>query len=365
MYRRAVESGAVEAREHACYTIIAGLRAASQGVPFMPLNGPSGLGSDRRCAASPSVRDPYSGQDVMVVPAIVPDVALIHVQEADVDGNARIWGSVFEDTLMARAREAGDPHGRADRGRAEFAAEPERTDVPGFLVEAVVEAPRGAWPTSCAGLYQYDEAFLAGWWRRPADDDALRRFVEGILHAIRPGRCPPAPEADAEGSRSTRLTAAHSRRHGGSGSRCQPSTGEHVRGRRPRATAEQMAVALARLLRDGETVFFGVASPLPMVAALLAQRLHAPGSGDPDHTRRRRSLARGAADLDGRSAPARTAPARDHPRRHLRPLGARRLDTAFLERRPDRPTRADQHERHRRLAPPEGAPARSGPAAPP
>src|SRR5256885_537933 len=65
MYRRAVESGAVEAREHACYTIIAGLRAASQGVPFMPLNGLQG--SDLAAARGfASVRDPYTDQDVLV-----------------------------------------------------------------------------------------------------------------------------------------------------------------------------------------------------------------------------------------------------------------------------------------------------------
>src|SRR5829696_8591604 len=78
MYRKAVEGGVVEAREHACYTIIAGLRAASQGVPFMPLNGLQG--SDLvGLRGFKTVRDPYSEQDVLVVPAIVPDVALIHV----------------------------------------------------------------------------------------------------------------------------------------------------------------------------------------------------------------------------------------------------------------------------------------------
>src|SRR5215207_2916555 len=154
-YRRAVESGVVEAREHACYTVIAGLRAASQGVPFMPLNGLQGsdLVALRGFA---SVRDPYSDQDIVVVPAIVPDVALIHVQEADADGNARIWGSTFEDTLMARAARQVIVTAERIVDRAILAAEPERTSIPGFLVEAVVEAPGGAWPTSCAGLYEYD-----------------------------------------------------------------------------------------------------------------------------------------------------------------------------------------------------------------
>jgi glutaconate CoA-transferase subunit A len=184
MYRRAVESGAVEAREHACYTIIAGLRAASQGVPFMPLNGLQGsdLVGLRGFA---SVRDPYSGQDVVTVPAIVPHVALIHVQEADIDGNARIWDSTFEDTLMARAAKRVILTAERIVDRAELTAEPERTTIPGFLVEAVVEAPNGAWPTSCAGLYQYDEPFLAELMQVAADPERLTRFVdERILQAV-------------------------------------------------------------------------------------------------------------------------------------------------------------------------------------
>jgi glutaconate CoA-transferase subunit A len=179
-YRRAVERGAVEAREHACYTIIAGLRAAAQGVPFMPLNGLQGsdLGAARGFAI---VRDPYSGQEVVAVPSIVPDVALIHVQEADAEGNGRIWGSLFEDALMIRAARRVILTAERIVDSATFAAEPDRTDVPGFLVEAVVEAPGGAWPTSCADLYPYDEPLLAGFVEVAGDEGALRRYVEGIL----------------------------------------------------------------------------------------------------------------------------------------------------------------------------------------
>jgi glutaconate CoA-transferase, subunit A len=184
MYRRAVESGAVEAREHACYTVIAGLRAASQGVPFMPLNGLQGsdLVGLRGFA---SVRDPYSDQDVMVVPAIVPDVALIHVQEADVDGNARIWGSTFEDTLMARAARRVIVTTERIVDRAALASAPERTTIPEFLVDIVVEAPRGAWPTSCAGLYGYDEGLIGELMAVAGDPERLVRFVdERILQAV-------------------------------------------------------------------------------------------------------------------------------------------------------------------------------------
>jgi glutaconate CoA-transferase subunit A len=199
MYRRAVETGAVEAREHACYTIIAGLRAASQGVPFMPVNGLQGsdLVGLRGFA---SVRDPYSGPDsdkpVIVVPAIVPDVALIHVQEADQEGNGRITGSVFEDALMARAARRVILTTERIVDGADLAAEPERTTIPGFLVESVVEVPGGAWPTSCAGLYQYDEPLIAGLLAESGDVEQLARFLdERVLHVSPASQVIPSSQA--------------------------------------------------------------------------------------------------------------------------------------------------------------------------
>ena len=103
-YRAAVESGAVVAAEHACYTVISGLRAAIQGVPFMPVAGM--FGSDLLVARDfRTVADPYTGEEVVAIRAIRPDVAIIHVQEADEFGNARIVGTLFEDVLMAQAAE--------------------------------------------------------------------------------------------------------------------------------------------------------------------------------------------------------------------------------------------------------------------
>lgn len=179
-YRRAVERGDLEVKEHACYSVIAGLRAAIQGVPFMPIAGMHG-------SEVPDVRgfktvaDPYGGQPVVAIPALVPDVAIVHVQEADRQGNARIVGTRFEDVLMVQAARHVIVTAERIVDGAAFAETPELVAIPGFMVHAVVEAPRGAWPCSCAGCYDYDADYLAEYVAASRDETAFRRFVEGHI----------------------------------------------------------------------------------------------------------------------------------------------------------------------------------------
>lgn len=176
-YRRGVERGAVKAQEHACYTVIAGLRAAIQGVPFMPIAGM--FGSDLLQARDfRAVADPYTGEAVVAVAAIVPDVAIIHVQEADVFGNARIVGTRFEDVLMAQAAKRTIVTAERIVDGATFEATPEVVAIPSICVDAVVAAPRGAWPTSCAGEYDYDGDYLAAYLAASKDPVALERFID-------------------------------------------------------------------------------------------------------------------------------------------------------------------------------------------
>jgi glutaconate CoA-transferase subunit A len=176
-YRRGVETGAVRADEHACYTVIAGLRATIQGVPFMPIAGM--FGSDLLAARDfRTVGDPYTGEPVVAVRALAPDVAIIHVQEADALGNARIVGTRFEDVLMAQAAQRVIVTAERIVDGAAFEATPELVAIPGFLVEAVVAAPRGAWPCSCAGEYDYDAEYLAAYVAASRDPEAIRRFVD-------------------------------------------------------------------------------------------------------------------------------------------------------------------------------------------
>ena len=160
------------------------MRAASFGIPFQPVGGLTG--SDLpRLSGFKEVEDPYTGQRVYAIPALAPDWAIIHVPEADARGNARIWGSLFEDVLMAHAAQRVILTAERIVDGASFAEHPERTSIPGFLVSVVVEAPRGAWPLSCHGFYSYDQAYLAAFVQAAADPATLERFLEERLGLAR------------------------------------------------------------------------------------------------------------------------------------------------------------------------------------
>ena len=176
-YRRAVEGGVVEAKEHACYTVIAGLRAAIQGVPFMPIAGM--FGSDLLEARGfKTIVDPYTSSPVVVIPALRPDVAILHVQEADRFGNARIAGTLFEDVLMAKAAVRVIVTAERIVDGAAFEARPDAVAIAGFLVDAVVEAPGGAWPCGCGEEYEADLDFLTAYVAASRRAESLTAFVD-------------------------------------------------------------------------------------------------------------------------------------------------------------------------------------------
>jgi glutaconate CoA-transferase subunit A len=169
-YRRAVESGAVKANEHACYTVIGALRAAAMGAPFMPVVGLKAGDLLKENDSLTVIPDPFGGYHVPVVKAIVPDVAILHVQEADADGNAVILGPKYEDVLMSRAAKTVIVTAERILPSRAFRSRPEAVDIPGFLVAAVVHAPRGAAPCSCDRLYEADAKALERFRQLKAED---------------------------------------------------------------------------------------------------------------------------------------------------------------------------------------------------
>lgn len=169
-YRKGVESGEVKAKEHACYTVISGLRASIQGVPFMPLRGMVGsqlLNEDY----FELIESPFEKEELVAVKAIIPNVAVIHVQEADVDGNSRIYGPQYEDVLFAKASGKVIITTEKIIKKEEVQENGYLTNVPGFLVDAVVELPNGANPGTCAGLYDLDHKMLSEFKKLKSKDE--------------------------------------------------------------------------------------------------------------------------------------------------------------------------------------------------
>jgi glutaconate CoA-transferase subunit A len=183
-FRRAVEGGRVELEEQTCTSVITGLRAAAQGIPFMPIAGMSG--SDIVPGKFLSVPNPYGEGDVVTVPAIWPDWAIVHAHEADEEGHARIHGTQFEDVLMTKAARRVMVTCERIVDGSTFAVQPELTTIPAFQVDMVVEAPGGAWPASCADYYDVDEAYLADYYRAASGSpEALQSFLaEHVLQAL-------------------------------------------------------------------------------------------------------------------------------------------------------------------------------------
>lgn len=154
-------------------TLVAGLRAAAYGIPFQPVAGVHG--SDiAHINGWKTVTDPYgSGREVYVVPAIQPDVTVIHATAADEHGNARVLGSPFWDHPLTRAAKRVLITAERLVPTESLAAQPELTLIPGFMVEAVAIVPQGAWPGSMHPFYEIDYA-------------AVERYMEdapGVLEA--------------------------------------------------------------------------------------------------------------------------------------------------------------------------------------
>lgn len=148
----------LEVEEHSNFTIGLGLKAASIGLPYLPTR--TALGSDfSRAPHFNQITCPFTGERMLAVRAIVPDVAILHVQRADSEGNAHLWGN------LGVAREAAYTAKRViltceeEVDHEVILSDPNRTLIPGFLVSHVVHAPFGSHPSPAQGYARRDDDF--------------------------------------------------------------------------------------------------------------------------------------------------------------------------------------------------------------
>jgi glutaconate CoA-transferase subunit A len=164
--REYVESGRVPMEEWSHLALGLRFRAAAMGVPFLPSL--TMMGSSLVDVGGSKIIDcPYTGEKLLAVPALFPDVALLHVHRADRFGNCQIDGYPHMDADIARAAATVLVTAEEIVSEEEIRLHPDRTVIPGFAVDAVVHVPYGSYPHECYGLYD-------------AEPDHFSAYVEGI-----------------------------------------------------------------------------------------------------------------------------------------------------------------------------------------
>ena len=179
-YRRAAEAGIprpIEIEEHSNFTIGLGLQAAATGLSFLPTK--TVRGSDFRSGSQfASVRCPFTNEELLAVRAIKPDLAILHVQRADREGNAHAWGN------FGVMREAGLAAKRVILTCEEIVdhdvilSDPNRNVIPGFVVTSVVHEPFGSHPSPTQGYTRRDDNFYFEYHKETRSREGFEQWLQ-------------------------------------------------------------------------------------------------------------------------------------------------------------------------------------------
>ena len=183
-FRREVENGRLEIEEYSHNSLVARLFAGATGLPFMPVKTLTGSDLPRYNPQIKKVACPYTGQELNAVPPLNPDVAVIHVQRADREGNAHIWGIVGEQREAAFAARQVILTAEELVSEGVIKSDPGRTAIPGFLVQAVVEEPWGAHPSYAQGYYDRDNDFYLQWDQIDRSPESLQKYFEEWVFGV-------------------------------------------------------------------------------------------------------------------------------------------------------------------------------------
>ncbi len=180
-YRRATERGiprAITTEEHSNFTIALALLAGGLGSPYIPTR--TALGSDivRQNPTFRQEQSPLDGTPLLLVPAVRPDVTIVHVQRSDEDGNAHVWGNlgICEEAVLA----ARDVIVVTEEvvSREVILSDPNRVLGPSFKVRAVVHEPWGAHPSPVQGYYDRDHAYFHEYHSRTRTLEGFQQWLD-------------------------------------------------------------------------------------------------------------------------------------------------------------------------------------------
>lgn len=180
-FRRAMEQHiphVVMMQNHSNFTITLALKAAALGIPFLPTR--TGAGGDivKDEAVFRPITCPFTGEQLTAVKAVVPDVTILHVQRADAFGNAHVWGNLGVAVEAAYAADRVILTCEEVVSREVIAADPNRTLIPGILVDAVISAPFGAHPSPVQGFWRRDDDFFLRYHERSRKREAFLAWLK-------------------------------------------------------------------------------------------------------------------------------------------------------------------------------------------
>jgi glutaconate CoA-transferase, subunit A len=189
-YRRAAEAGIphpIEIEEHSNFTIGLGLKAGASGVPFLPSR--TVKGSDLRHGPQfAPVRCPFTGEELLAVRAIRPDVAILHVQRADEEGNTHAWGNlgVMQEAALAAKKVILTCEEIVDH--EVILSDPNRTVIPGFVVSSVVHEPFGSHPSPAQGYTRRDDSFYFEYHKETRSQEGFERWLQKWVFGVKDHR---------------------------------------------------------------------------------------------------------------------------------------------------------------------------------
>jgi len=174
----------LELEEYSHFGMVCRYTAGAMNLPFFPLRSYDDTDLPKANPLIRPIRSPYSDEELYAVPALKPNVAIIHAQRADAAGDTQVWG------LLGCQKEAAFA---ADRvivvveelvDESVIRADPNRTILPGLVVDAVVVEPFGAHPSYAQGYYDRDNAFYLEWDRISREEESLQAWLKEWVHGV-------------------------------------------------------------------------------------------------------------------------------------------------------------------------------------
>jgi glutaconate CoA-transferase subunit A len=187
-YRRAVERGIphrIEVEDHSNLTIAAALQAGAMGAPYVPTRSLLGTGLLQSNPTFKEARDPFSGDPIVLIPALMPDVAILHVQRADADGHAHCWGTLGVTREAALAAKRVILVAEEILPRERLLSDPGLILVPTLKVAAVVHEPFGAYPSPVQGCYRRAHEFYHRYHEESRTEDGMHAWLDRWVYGVK------------------------------------------------------------------------------------------------------------------------------------------------------------------------------------